>query len=158
MPRRQTATPRIWLVADDRFGADPWKAVQKLPKGSGVLVLYRGLKTGERARLLAKLRRIARARQLVVVDEAAGEAARVHDLRELRRAGLARTPLLFVSPVFPTRSHPDRPPLKRQRLAALVRLSTVPVIALGGMNGLRFRTVERMGLRGWAGIDAWLCR
>jgi thiamine-phosphate pyrophosphorylase len=155
MPGRQRV-PRQWLVADDRIGGDLWPALRELPRGSGVLLLYRDLKKGERARLLAKLRRIARARQLVVVDEAAGEAARVHNLSELRRAGSAKIPVLFVSPVFATRSHPDWVPLKRQRLASLVRLSVAPVIALGGMDARRFRKVEPLGLAGWAGIDAWL--
>lgn len=148
--------PRQWLVADGRIGGDLWPALREVPRGSGVLLLYRDLKKGDRARLLAKLRRIARARQLVVVDEAAGEAARVHNLSELRRAGSAKIPVLFVSPVFRTRSHPDWVPLKRQRLASLVRLSVAPVIALGGMDARRFRKVEPLGLAGWAGIDAWL--
>lgn len=155
MKRRQPL-PSRWLVADERVGQRLWPAIRALPPGSGVLILYRGLPKRERAEILAKLRRAARQRRLTLADEAAGEAARVHDLAELRRALLRRTPVLFVSPMFETRSHPDWKPLARMRAAALIRLAPVPVIALGGMNEAGFRRFERLGFQGWAGIDAWV--
>lgn len=156
MKRRQTSVPRHWLIADERLGNELLAAVRKLPRGSGVLVLYRDMPAAKRARLLWKLRRIARRRGLAIADEAAGGAARVHNARELRQASLARVPLLFLSPVNQTRSHPDWVPLPRMRAAALLRLAKAPVIALGGMNSSRFRRVERLGFHGWAGIDAWI--
>ena len=119
-----------------------------------MLLLYRELPIGERARLVARLRRAARRQALVIVDEFAGEARRIHDVRELRRA--ACVPLLFVSPLFPTASHPDWMPMQRMRAAALVRLARTPVIALGGMDEARFRRIRRLGFSGWAGIDAWI--
>jgi len=156
MKPRQSSIPERWFVADVRAGSDLWPAVRRLPPGSGVLLLYRDLPARERERLRTKLRRIARQRRLLVIDEAAGEGVRVHDIGEVRRAARARTPLLFLSPIFPTRSHPDWRPLQRLKAAALIRLSRVPVIALGGMNGNRFRRVRRLGFQGWAGIDAWI--
>jgi thiamine-phosphate pyrophosphorylase len=153
MKRRQTRTPRQWLLADARNAAGLWETLPKLPRGSGVLVLHHNLGRGERARLLAKLRRVARRLGLTIVDEMPDSVARVHDMRELRRARDAQ--LLFVSPMFPTRSHPDWRPLPRMRAATLARLAKVPVIALGGMNERRFRRVEPLGFAGWAGLDAW---
>ena len=155
MKRRQTSTPRQWLIADARLGESLWTAVRGLPRGSGVLVLYGDMRRGDRARLLVRLRRLAAPRHLVIADEAAGDAARVHNLRELRQAGLRGVQILFVSPVFATRSHPDWLPLGRMRAAALLRLANVPAIALGGMNARRFARVERLGFQGWAGIDAF---
>lgn len=155
MKRRQRV-PRQWLVADARLGDALWKAIARLPRGSGVLLLYRELPRRERARIAARLRRAARSQDLVVADEQAGEAARIHNLRELRRA--AGVPLLFVSPLFPTVSHPDWAPLPRMRAAALARLARAPVIALGGMDEARFRRIRRLGFSGWAGIDAWTGR
>ncbi len=156
MSRRQTSVPRQWLVADGRTGADLWRAVRSLPRGSGILVLYESMPPRERSRLLARLRRVARGRGLVLADAAAGEAIRVHGLRELRSAGLSRAPLLLLSPMCPTRSHPGRPPMPRMRAAALLRLARSPVVALGGMNERRFGRIERLGFQGWAGIDAWI--
>lgn len=156
MKRRQTSVPRQWLIADERVGDEVLAVARKLPRGSGVLVLHRDLPAARRAKLLAGLRRVARGRGLEIADELAGEAARVHNPREVRRAGLDRAPLLFVSPMFPTRSHPDREPLPRMRAAALLRLAKAPAIALGGMDARRFAEVRRLGFDGWAGIDAWI--
>ena len=156
MKPRQSSVPTRWLVADERIGESLWSAVKALPRGSGVLLLYRDLPERERARLVSKLRCLARQRGLVLVDERDGSAARIHDVRELRRAGSARIPLLFLSPMFPTRSHPGWKPIPLMRAAALVRLSKAPVIGLGGMDSTRHRRIERFGFHGWAGIDAWI--
>lgn len=155
MNRCQTRVPQRWLVADERIGGDLATALRRLPSGSGVLLLYRDMAAAKRARLLARVRLLARRRGLVIVDEAAGEAARVHNLEELLSAGLGRVPLLFLSPMAPTRSHPGRAALPRMKAAALLRLAKVPVIALGGMNEASFAAVRRLGFAGWAGIDAW---
>jgi thiamine-phosphate pyrophosphorylase len=149
--------PRRWLVADER-GGDPVALARRLPRGSGILFLYRELPRAQRAKLLSRLRRIAKMRSLLIVDEASRGALRVHSAGELRRAGTAGIPILFLSPVNNTRSHPDWRPLARMRAAALVRLAKVPVIALGGMDERAFRRVGRLGFSGWAGIDAWVAQ
>ena len=155
MRRRQSNVPRQWLVADYRLGERLWKVVGSLPRGSGVLVLSRDLQKRERSRVLRRLRMLAGRRGLTIVDEQERSAARIHNLAELQRAGIAKVPLLFLSPIYPTQSHPEWKPLPRMRVAALVRLARVRVIALGGMDERRFRRIERLGFSGWAGIDAW---
>lgn len=155
MTPRQTV-PRQWLVADRRLGENLWRVLESLPPGSGVLILFAEMPRPARARLLRRVRSIAARRKLLLADEAEGEAARVHGMAELRRAQSRRVPLLFVSPVFATRSHPGRAPLPPMRAAALTRLAKAPAIALGGMDERRFKRVERLGFQGWAGIDAWL--
>lgn len=155
MKHRQTL-PRQWLIADHRLGEQLWHAVRRLPRGSGVLLLYRDAPKGGRAKLIAKARRVAGARGLLVLDEAAGEAARVHNAVEIQQAQLVGVPILFLSPMFPTRSHTDWKPIPRMRAAALLRLAKSPVIALGGMGERRFRRIQRLGFSGWAGIDAWI--
>jgi thiamine-phosphate pyrophosphorylase len=75
-------------------------------------------------------------------------------VRELIVANRTRADLIFLSPVFLTRSHPNGRTLGRRGFAALAQLSEVPVIALGGMNARRARTLN--GAYGWAAIDAWL--
>ena len=69
-------------------------------------------------------------------------------------AYLWRASLVFVSPVFATRSHPGAPALGLDRAKRLAEAAGAPAIALGGMNARRFAELE--GLYGWAGIDAWL--
>ena len=151
MTRRQIM-PSQWLIADVRLGDRLRPVVRKLSPGSAVLVLYHELPRHERAEILRRLHRSSK--RLVLVDEAKA-FARVHDIRELRRALLHRTPTILLSPLYPTKSHPDWKPLPRMRAAALARLARRRLVALGGMNARRFRQIERLGFQGWAGIDAF---
>jgi thiamine-phosphate pyrophosphorylase len=79
----------------------------------------------------------------------------VHDEREAHAACDAGADLVFVSPVFPTRSHPGATVLGAERAARLATISGCPAIALGGMT---FGKYWELGpaFHGWAGIDAWL--
>ena len=140
---------RRWLIVT---GDVDESALRSLPRGSGIILL------GRRPELARHLRLTRRARKLVIVEEASGRIARVHDLRELRRALLARTPMILLSPIHPTASHPDWLPIPRMRAAALARLARRQLIALGGMDDTRFRRIAPLGFQGWAGISAWLLR
>lgn len=154
MKPRQINIPRQLLIADERTSDQLLPLERRLQHGSGVLVIH-AIAPQKRRRLLRGLRVAGASRHLVIVDEASGEAARVHDLRELRRALLARTPMILLSPIYPTASHPDWQPLPRMRAAALARLAGRRLIALGGMNAKRFSRVERLGFQAWAGISAF---
>jgi thiamine-phosphate pyrophosphorylase len=68
----------------------------------------------------------------------------------------ARVPLILLSPIFTTRSHPEWKAIPRMQAAALARLAKRRAIALGGMNRRRFRAIQKLGFAGWAGIDGWI--
>ena len=91
----------------------------------------------------------------MIVDEGRGAAARVHNVRELARALLRRTPLVLLSPIYPTQSHADWRPLPRMRAAALASLAKRRLFALGGMNRERYARIAPLGFIGWAGISAF---
>ena len=149
MRRRQTV-PSRWLIVTDAASDGTIAAVRRLPRETGI-ILVEPLTRADRHRL----RQFARRRQLTLVEERLGDAARVHDSRELRAAMLRRTPLILLSPVHPTRSHPDWAPLPRMRAAALARLGGRQVVALGGMDERRYAKIARLGFIGWAGISAF---
>jgi thiamine-phosphate pyrophosphorylase len=153
MNRRQTI-PRQWLIVTDASRAT-WPAVRKLPITSGILLILADVSARDRQNLMRRLRRLARSRYLTIVDELDGDALRVHDLRQLRRALLHRTPFILLSPMYPTGSHPDLSPLPRMRAAALARLAGRRLVALGGMNERRFAQVRALGFQAWAGISAF---
>ena len=145
--------PTQWLIAHSRLGEELWPIVRRVRPDTGVILLHRDLSRRERERVLRRLRRPGR--RLAIADEAKGEAARVHNIRSLRRALLKSTPTILLSPICPTASHPDWKPLPRMRAAALARLARRKLIALGGMDAKRFSRIERLGFQGWAGIDAF---
>ena len=100
MTRRQSL-PEQWLIVDQGLNAAAWTTIRRLPRGSGILVIGAiAAKDGRRLRVMA------RRRQLTIVLEDRRSAARVHNQRELTRALLRRAPLILLSPVHPTKSHP----------------------------------------------------
>lgn len=148
MTRRQTI-PEQWLIIEQSL-SQSWPALRNLPRGSGVLVL-RALGPRDQARL----RRLAKLRTLTLVRERRGSAARIHNIRELRYALLRRTPLILLSPIHQTLSHPGWKPLPTMRAATLAALADRRLIALGGMNPKRYSKVAQLGFIAWAGISAF---
>ena len=170
MPRRHPL-PQRWLMTDERLGEALPSIVAKLPRGSGIVFRHHATPAGERRRKFAQVRRIARARRLILLVagpylpggdglhgrkalRGRGLATRpVHSIRERIAAERAGVDAIFVSPVFATRSHPGAPALGRVRFQRLIHGARVPIIALGGMTAARARTLS--GIAGWAAIDAW---
>ena len=166
MPRRQPL-PRLWLMTDERQGEGLWKALERLPKGSGVVFRHHGLAPAERRTLFERVRRLAKRRRLLLLagpglraDGVHGgrgrglRSASVHGLRELKAAERSGAALVFLSPAFPTRSHPGARALGALRFGLIARHARVPVIALGGTDGRKARRLPH--IYGWAGIDAWM--
>lgn len=163
MRTRHRPLPRIWLMTDERMGDGLWEALEALPKGSGVVLRHYSLARRERAELQRKVARIAGRRRLFLLaggrDHGRGRgaiSAPVHTVAERIAAERAGVRLIFVSPVYPTRSHPGGRALGRVRFGMLVRGAQARVIALGGMDGRRARALSAFKIHGWAGIDAFM--
>ena len=71
-------------------------------------------------------------------------------MAELAEAVAAQADGIFLSPVFATASHPGADTLGAAGFHALARDSSVPVIALGGMNAARAR---ELAWPRWGAID-----
>lgn len=171
--RSRQPLPKLWLISDARNDAVLEQALRRLPRGSGFVFRHYHLSEAERRARFTALARIARARGQVAVlagsaaearrwgaDGAYGAARRIvagaatlrlitaHSLQELR--GACRADAVLLSPVFPTRSHPGGIALGPLRFRLIATRSTVPVIALGGMNP---NTAKRLKHARWAAID-----
>lgn len=79
----------------------------------------------------------------------------VHDMKGLHAARHFSADAVLMSPVFATASHPGARPLGPIRFAALATQARRPVIALGGMDGARFRRLSGSGAVGFAAISAF---
>jgi thiamine-phosphate pyrophosphorylase len=168
--------PRLWLMTDPRFGDRLLRAIQKLPTGSGVVFRHYELDAGTRKALFDQVRRICARRGHIVllagnqqrwaadgihgpmeheIPRTGIRSCSVHSLKEIAVARCARADLLFVSPVYATRSHVGQRPLGPQRFRRLAALAhPIPVIALGGMTHARAAMWPRNFVHGWAAIDA----
>lgn len=168
-PTRSRFRPNLWLISDARNDAALERALFRLPRGSGFIYRHYHLPSEDRRARFRVLARIARARgHCVVLADDARTARRwgadgsygapaphrmlatVHSLRELAKARRMRADAAFLSPVFPTRSHPDAPVLGPLRFRLIASHAGLPVIALGGMD---IRRARRLGWANWAAID-----
>lgn len=176
-PDKKANWPRIWLMTDERFGDELLPAIRRLPSGSGIIFRHYQLGDSARRRLFVQLRKICGQRGHLLFlagSESAAlcwradgfhsmdgwrrsklpRSAPVHNRAELREAMRNRATFVFISPIFPTDSHPGAKILGRTGFNALARQArNTAVIALGGMNARRARG---LGLaHGWAAIDAF---
>ncbi|MEJ0043739.1 MAG: thiamine phosphate synthase [Rhizomicrobium sp.] len=165
--------PPLALFTDDARLADPLAAARALPRGS--LVVVRARDAARREALTRAMLALGRDLVVLVADDpelAARSGADGLHLPERRakdaahwRARFPRWVLtaaahgpargdvhldaLFLSPVFPTASHPERAALTAVRANAIAQASATPVYALGGVEAGNARL-----LRGFVGIAA----
>ena len=159
-------------MTDERLGDALLPSIAALPKGSGIVFRHYSLDPRARAALFRKVSAVARRHRHVLVVgglpipapvwRVTGRHGRirgaitapVHSLREAIEAKRAGAKLLFVSPIFATQSHLGAPVLGRARFGLLIANLRVPVVALGGMNKARARSLLSMKIYGWAAISA----
>jgi thiamine-phosphate pyrophosphorylase len=177
--RRGSDLPPLWLFTDARRLPDPRPAVARLPRGLAGVVLRHDGESG-RARLGHDLAKICRSRRLALV--VAGDArlaaalgagmhlragrwpgvqrrrglitSSAHGLADLLRARRAGASLAFLSPAFPTLSHPDVAALGPVRWARLARAARLPAAALGGIDGTTVRRLPRRACHAIGAIGA----
>jgi thiamine-phosphate pyrophosphorylase len=175
----------LWLFTDARRLPDPRPAVARLPIGLAGVVLRHDGDPGRSAlaRDLARICRARRLALVVAGDVrlAAAVGAGVHlrggrwpsvvrpvmrhgrrlitssahgpaDLLRAQRGGAT---LAFLSPAFPTASHPDVVALGTVRWSRLARMAPgLRIAALGGMDGATIRRLPRRVCRAVGAIGA----
>lgn len=164
-------------MTDPRMDGRLMDIIRRLPEGAGVIFRHGELDRRERLRLGMTVAREAARRGLVL--GVAGDVAlarqlgaelvhnprqhpglmphsrSVHNEVEARRARRTGTAVVFVSPVYPTRSHPGRVALGRVEAIRLATIAGGAAIALGGMDEERFAALGDR-FHGYAAIDCWL--
>ncbi len=91
------------------------------------------------------------------LDSSQWVAASCHSEQELLLAERIGADFVLASPVLPTSSHPDAPPLGWDGLRRLTEVATVPVYALGGMRPEHLSQSFDHGAQGIAAIRSlWL--
>ena len=178
MEARQQPWPQIWLMTDERMGERLWPAVHRLPAAAGIVFRHHSLAAPARLELGARLGDLTRKRGLTLAVAGDVELAirvgaqlvhnpkrlpsalpfsrSVHSLAESEAAKADGAALVFVSPIYETRSHPNAKVLGAQAAVEIAKAAAVPAIALGGVDESKFRSLEQKGFYGWAGIDAWM--
>ncbi|GLR67701.1 hypothetical protein GCM10010909_23820 [Acidocella aquatica] len=181
--KRISGPPPLWLFTDPARMPDLLAVVRALPpRLCGVV--FRHDTAPDRAALGAKLAALCRARHIALV--VAGDArlaaslkagvhlrggrrggvlplprralvtASAHNQAQLHRARQAGAQIIFISPVFPTASHPGAAALGNLGFQTLARRAgRAKAFALGGINGY---SIHRLGKTcpGGGAIEAFL--
>lgn len=168
MAQDQPSLPLLWLLSDARNDAALETALRTLPSGSGFVFRHYHLDPRARRQRFDTLAAIARAVGHTVVlaglqdwgadghygaPDALGPGLRLataHDGDEVQAALAAHADGIFLSPVFPTASHPGGATLGVHGFHVLAQQASVPVIALGGMTAARAR---QLAWPRWGAID-----
>ena len=159
------------------MGERLWEAIDRVPACSGGIVFrHYTLDPAQRLGLSTQVAALAQERKLTLavagdpmlaerlgaqlVHNPSGAtdlpfSRSVHDERDARAVREAGANLAFVSPVYPTRSHPGATALGAEQAAKLASMCGCPAIALGGMTFGKYWELDD-AFHGWAGIDAWL--
>jgi thiamine-phosphate pyrophosphorylase len=150
-------------------------ALARLPRGSGFVFRHYHLDEAARQVRFTTLAEVARTQGHLVIWSGTGEEAHrlgadgaygaadrlgqshalprlatAHDGDELQLAIAIGADGIFLSPVFPTQSHPQAATLGVHGFHVLAQQSPVPVIALGGMTAAR---AEELAWPRWGAID-----
>lgn len=167
--------PRIWLFSDVRNRDSLFSSVQTLPRESGIVFRDYNLPPFERAERFQRLVGLCQECGhvlLVAGTPMPGEAlfavgthnretsnwgirsCAVHNMNELNRAIRLNADLVFISPVFETRSHPDQRPLGVEEALRIAKIAPMRTFALGGVTQSRFNRYLGGGFYGWAAVSA----
>lgn len=167
--------PSLYFLSDPARTPDPVEIAKRLPRGAAVV--YRHFGATDRVDVARRLRSVCRSRALVLLIAADPELAQcigadgvhwpeallepragpglitasAHDAAAVARAAAFGADACVLSPVFPTRSASAREHLGVFRASQIARRSSIPVIALGGVNE---RSAPRLIGRGFAGVAA----
>jgi thiamine-phosphate pyrophosphorylase len=176
--RRRTSHPTLWLFTDEQRQPDLLSLIAALPR-SLCGVVFRHDAAPDRAALLHRVAAVCRARriELVVAGDwrtaAAHHAglhlrggarprtgyrgttttASAHDPAGLIAAIRAGADLIFLSPAFPTASHPGARALGPVRWSGLARRHRPAILALGGVTSANARRLGQ-SCPGFAAIEA----
>jgi thiamine-phosphate pyrophosphorylase len=164
--RRPGRPPPLWLFTDERRLPDPLAAARALPPGLAGIV-FRHDSDPNREGLGRALAALCRRRRMSLVVAGDTRLARrlgagvhlrggrwptviranafvtssAHSRRDLFQARRSGVDIAFLSPAFPTASHPGAPGLGSARWCLLARGVGLTVGALGGVDG---RSVRRL--------------
>jgi len=166
--RRKNNFPALWYFTDQARAPDPLPVIACLPRGL-CGVVFRHDRVANRAALASVVTKLCKYRGIpLVIAGDMRLAARLktgvhlrggrwpdqlrlrglrqglvtssaHGVEEIRRARLAGAAIIFISPVFPSASHPGEKAMGPIKWANLARRAGRAAYALGGVTGSNFR-------------------
>ncbi len=85
-------------------------------------------------------------------------SASCHNIEDIEAAAAIGVPIIFLSPVFATSSHPRANFLGQEKFLKLAAQSPLPVLALGGVDERNAALLKGPRVAGIGAIGAFLAR
>ncbi len=175
--------PSSFYVTDENRNRSAIETVCQLPAGTGVLFRHYGVKDRAKlGKALAKICKQRKLSLYVAGDATLAHqlnsdglhlpewqinqlpllrtryplrqiSAACHTFRNLKTAENLGADLVFLSPIFPTKSHPGARSLTPLRSSSWIKNLSAPVYALGGVNEKHFTQLSNAGFSGIAAIS-----
>ena len=79
-----------------------------------------------------------------------------HNFLSVLKSQQLKADMIFVSPVFATKSHLGVEPLGLRELSKIIRLSKIPIFALGGVSEKNINSLQKLGIAGFGGIGFFM--
>ncbi len=176
-------TPRFFYFTDDKRGRDPLEMAQILPSDVGIVFRhYEAPDRAKLARQLSRVCKkrgiflsiagnptlayqigadgvhlpeymIPRLPMISMRYPKLAFSSACHSAASLMKSNNLGVAFAFISPLFPTRSHPGARHLPVHSIAPFLRKLEIPVLGLGGITPERWRQINQMGLQGFGAID-----
>ncbi len=177
--------PTLYALTDPERTPDPLALAERLPPGAALIYRTFGAPAAERmAQARRRVCTAGGVMLLIGADVALAErigadgvhvperlwrnlprlcrrgpgwllTAAAHSAAAARRAAALGADAVLVSTAFTSASPSAAPPLGPQRLAAIARSATAPVIALGGIDEITACRLLNTGVAGVAAVDAF---
>lgn len=175
--------PKVYYFTDADRGADPVQMALKLPSGCGIVYRhYKSENRAYIARILSEICRKRKITLLVsqnpllasrvgadgchLPEYMLGQipfirrkfpklalTAACHSTRALRLAHHYNVDAAFLSPIFPTQSHPGAPNIGLLPASLAIKGISCPVFALGGVTFQNWRQLSCLGFSGFGAIS-----
>lgn len=79
-----------------------------------------------------------------------------HNFLSVIKSQSLKPNIIFISPIFKTKSHPNIAPIGLMQLSKITRHSKIPIFALGGVNKKNFYTLKKLGTQGFGAIENFI--
>ena len=180
---KRVGLPTLFAMTDEARDADPFPLINSLPKGAGLIFRHYAhpARTDLACRVVTACRKSSLKCLIAGDPEIARKSGAdglhlpeyqltwarypafrpqnwlitgaAHSAFSLHRAEALNLDAVLLSPVFPTASHPGGKALGLMNFMKLCRTSSIPVIALGGVQAHQARRLKLAGAAGLAGIS-----
>ncbi len=175
--------PKMFFFTDRNRVKDIFNVVQNLPKNSAIIIREYDLNNSQRFDFASQISDLARKKSLKVFVGKDVELAKkiqadgvhfsdleglkshnnlgrnflvsyaCHSEKSVRKAQKFGCDLIFYSPIFSTKSHPNQKTIGSLKLRNLASKITIPIYALGGIDENNIKILTNSHVAGIGGIS-----